>query len=188
MDDTQVDLVENLQTLEPTLRVLADVGPEIDSGLAYATVFPIGQNLIDRGIRGDYMNLWVVVDVTHARLKRGLFLGTRFGQDRIELVPAPGDLRRVLHRGGGSGPAESRRLAAVGAGPTAAWRTVPIDLRDDWPTALRHSGFDSTRPTAWSAEGLLPFMPGPAQDGLFTHIEMLSAPGSRIAVEMLPRG
>ncbi|MCV7223113.1 MCE family protein [Mycolicibacterium elephantis] len=91
VNDTQADLVRNLQNLEPTLRALADVGPEIDSALAYLPTFPLTQNLIDRGVRGDYMNLFVTVDLTNARIKRGLLLGTRLGQDRASLVPAPGD-------------------------------------------------------------------------------------------------
>jgi virulence factor Mce-like protein len=88
---TKDDLVRNLQNLEPTIRALADVGPDISTALAFATVFPLGQNLIDRGIRGDYMNLFVTIDLTRERLKRGLLAGTRFGDENIELVPAPGD-------------------------------------------------------------------------------------------------
>lgn len=91
VNDTQADLVKNLQNLTPTLQALADVGPEIDSALAYIPTFPLTQNLIDRGVRGDYVNLWVTVDFTNARLKRGLLLGTRLGQDRASLIPAPGD-------------------------------------------------------------------------------------------------
>nr|WP_040632568.1 MCE family protein [Mycolicibacterium phlei] len=89
--DTQADLVTNLENLAPTLRALADVGPEIDSALAWLPTFPMSQNLIDRGIRGDYMNLWVTVDLTNARIKRSMLLGTALGQDRASLVPAPGD-------------------------------------------------------------------------------------------------
>ncbi len=91
VNDTQADLVKNLQNLEPTLQALADVGPEIDTALAYIPTFPLTQNLIDRGVRGDYVNLWVTVDLTNARLKRGLLLGTRLGQDRASLTPTPGD-------------------------------------------------------------------------------------------------
>jgi phospholipid/cholesterol/gamma-HCH transport system substrate-binding protein len=91
VNDTQADLVKNLQNLEPTLQALADVGPEIDTALAYIPTFPLTQNLIDRGVRGDYVNLWVTVDLTNARIKRGLLLGTRLGQDRASLTPAPGD-------------------------------------------------------------------------------------------------
>ena len=56
---------------------------------------------------------------------------------------------------------------------------MAIDLRDDWPTALRDSGFDPSRPTAWIAEGLLIYLPPDAQDRLFDNITALSAPGSR---------
>jgi phospholipid/cholesterol/gamma-HCH transport system substrate-binding protein len=91
VNDTQADLVKNLQNLEPTLRALADVGPEIDTAIAWLPTFPLTQNLIDRGVRGDYVNLFVTVDLTNARIKRGLLLGTHLGQNRASLVPAPGD-------------------------------------------------------------------------------------------------
>jgi methyltransferase (TIGR00027 family) len=74
-------------------------------------------------------------------------------------------------------------LADLGANPTAERRTVSIDLRDDWPTALRQAGFDVTQPAAWSAEGLLPYLPPEAQDRLFDNITALSAPGSQLATE-----
>ena len=77
-------------------------------------------------------------------------------------------------------------LAGLGASPTAQRRTVGVDLRDDWPTALRRQGFDATQPTAWSAEGLLAYLPPQAQDRLFDHITELSAPGSRVATEQIP--
>ena len=78
---------------------------------------------------------------------------------------------------------KTRTLADLGAEPTARRQTVAIDLRDDWPTALVEAGFDPTAPTAWSAEGLLVYLPPEAQDRLFDDIAALSAPGSRIATE-----
>ncbi|MCA2243656.1 class I SAM-dependent methyltransferase [Mycobacterium sp. WUMAC-067] len=77
-------------------------------------------------------------------------------------------------------------LAGLGAAPTAQRRTISIDLRDDWPAALREGGFDVTQPTAWSAEGLLPYLPPEAQDRLFDNVTALSAPGSRVATEHVP--
>jgi methyltransferase (TIGR00027 family) len=77
-------------------------------------------------------------------------------------------------------------MADIGATPTAERRTVAIDLRDDWPAALRRSGFDDSQPTAWSAEGLLAYLPPDAQDRLFDNITALSAPGSRLATEFHP--
>src|SRR6202022_2043426 len=77
-------------------------------------------------------------------------------------------------------------MARLGAAPTTERRTVGIDLREGWPTALRESGFDDTKPTAWSAEGLLMYLPPEAQDRLFDHITALSAPGSQLATEFHP--
>lgn len=91
VNDTQSDLVTNLSNLDPTVRALADVGPDIDVALAFLPVMPFGQNLIDRGVRGDYMNLFAVMDLTVPRLKRTLFSGTRWGNEHAQLVPAPGD-------------------------------------------------------------------------------------------------
>ena len=76
-------------------------------------------------------------------------------------------------------------LTARGARPNARYQAVPIDLRGDWPAALREAGFDPSTPTAWSAEGLLPYLSAADQDLLFERIAKLSATGSRIAVEAL---
>jgi methyltransferase (TIGR00027 family) len=81
---------------------------------------------------------------------------------------------------------KTNTLKDLGADPTADRRAVAIDLRHDWPAALRSAGFDPTRPSAWSAEGLLPFLPPDAQDALLDNIAALSAPGSRLATENLP--
>ena len=75
-------------------------------------------------------------------------------------------------------------LAELNAAPTTEVRTVPIDLRQDWPAALRDAGFDATKPCAWTAEGLLPFLPADAQDRLLDNITALSVDGSRLATEV----
>ena len=77
-------------------------------------------------------------------------------------------------------------LHDLGAEPTAERRTVAVDLRDDWATALRDAGFDPQAPSAWSAEGLLVYLPEEAQDALFDTITALSAPGSRLAFDFVP--
>jgi phospholipid/cholesterol/gamma-HCH transport system substrate-binding protein len=91
INDTQADLVTNLQNLEPTIRALADVGPELGAAVAAGFVFPFTQNFVDHAVRGDYFNLHVQLDLSIPRLKRGLMLGTRFGQLDQPLVPAPGE-------------------------------------------------------------------------------------------------
>jgi len=91
VNDAGADLVHNLQNLGPTIEGLADVGPDINEALAFAVAYPFGQNTIDRGVRGDYMNLFVTLDLTTNRLKKGLLAGTRWGNEDVPLVPAPGD-------------------------------------------------------------------------------------------------
>jgi methyltransferase (TIGR00027 family) len=81
---------------------------------------------------------------------------------------------------------KTRTLAELGARPTSDRRAVAVDLRDDWPAALRAAGFDPGQPTAWSAEGLLGYLPPEAQDRLLDNITALSAPGSRFATESAP--
>ncbi|UQX10802.1 class I SAM-dependent methyltransferase [Candidatus Mycobacterium methanotrophicum] len=74
-------------------------------------------------------------------------------------------------------------LAGQGAEPNAERREVAIDLREDWPQALRDSGFDAGKLSAWIAEGLLIYLPAAAERQLFTGIDGLAAPASHVAVE-----
>ena len=81
---------------------------------------------------------------------------------------------------------KSSTLAEHGVTPSAERREVAVDLRNDWPAALRAAGFDPTAPTAWLAEGLLMYLPAEAQDRLFTQIGELSPAGSRVSAETAP--
>jgi hypothetical protein len=85
------DLVKNLQGLEPALRSLADIGPEISQALIFASAFPYGPAFADKITKGDYINLKATFDLTYPRLKRGILLGTRWGDENAKLIPAPGD-------------------------------------------------------------------------------------------------
>lgn len=76
-------------------------------------------------------------------------------------------------------------LAGLGAAPTTDRRTVAVDLRDDWPTALQKAGFDNAQRTAWIAEGLLGYLSAEAQDRLLDQITAQSVPGSQFATEVL---
>lgn len=83
---------------------------------------------------------------------------------------------------------EFKASALAGSLPAADRREVPIDLRDDWPTALRDKGFDPDARTAWLVEGLLRYLPADAQDRLLANIAELSAPASRVAINMTTHG
>jgi methyltransferase (TIGR00027 family) len=74
-------------------------------------------------------------------------------------------------------------LAEQQAKPNAERREIAIDLRDDWPQALRDNGFDPAKPSAWIAEGLLIYLPAAAEEQLFSGINALAAPGSHVAIE-----
>ena len=78
---------------------------------------------------------------------------------------------------------KTRTLADLGVVAPVEHRPLAVDLRDDWPAALRGAGFGLGRPTAWIAEGLLIYLPPAAQDTLFDRITGLSAKGSRLATE-----
>lgn len=78
---------------------------------------------------------------------------------------------------------EFKRQALAGHTSTAERREVAVDLRKDWPRALREHGFDPAKPSAWIAEGLLIYLPAAAQQQLFTGIDGLAAAGSHVAVE-----
>lgn len=91
VNDSGHQLVSDLIHIEPALRSLADIGPELNSAVAYASAFPYGPNAIERAVRGDFLNLFAVFDLTKPRLKRALFAGTQWGDEDAKLVPAPGD-------------------------------------------------------------------------------------------------
>jgi hypothetical protein len=95
INDSQADLVTNLKNLEPTIKALADVGPEFGAAIAAAFVFPFTQNFVDRAVRGDFFNLHFDFDLTIPRLKKGLLLGTHWGQLDMPVPPVPGDPYRM---------------------------------------------------------------------------------------------
>ncbi len=82
---------------------------------------------------------------------------------------------------------KTRTMRGLDATPTANRRAVGIDLRRDWPEALRRIGFDVDQPTVWIAEGLfIGFLPPALQDRLLDNVTALSAPGSRAAADYFP--
>jgi methyltransferase (TIGR00027 family) len=125
------------------------------------------------------------LDATEEGIKQAVILASGLDARAYRLAWAPGTTVFELDQ-----PDviafKTRTLAELGAEPTARRRTVAIDLRDDWPTALEEAGFDRSVPTAWSAEGLLGYLPPDAQDRLLDTITALSAPGSRFATESAP--
>lgn len=73
------DLKANLEALQPTLEQVVAAGPTIMNNLGNLSTFPFPQVTIDQGMRGDYANLWIVVDLTAERLQQSLLFGTPLG-------------------------------------------------------------------------------------------------------------
>jgi methyltransferase (TIGR00027 family) len=76
-----------------------------------------------------------------------------------------------------------RVLADLSAVPLARRVTVPVDLRDDWVSALTAAGFDPAAPSVWLAEGLLFYLPSAAERYLIDTVDELAAGGSALAFE-----
>ncbi|MCV7101481.1 class I SAM-dependent methyltransferase [Mycobacterium palustre] len=182
---------------EPLVRA---VGVEFLSRLAAGEVEPADLNDVHDGVTGSAGAMSRMVDNMAVRTKffDEFFLGATRGGIRQAVILASGLDARAYRLPWPAGTVvyevdqpeviefKGRTLAELGAAPTAERRVVAIDLRDDWPAAFRAAGFDPAQPTAWSAEGLLGYLPPEAQDRLLDTITELCAPGSRLATESAP--
>ena len=210
-DDDSWDLASSVgatATMVAAQRVLADREGLIDDPFAEPLVRAVGVDFFIRALDGEIELEDVDPRFSLQRAAEGMAVRTRHF-DRLFTDAAAAGVRQAVILAAGldarayrlSWPAgtivyevdqpkvidfKSRTLADLGAKPRADRRAVAIDLREDWPKALRHNGFDSSQPTAWIAEGLLIYLPAEAQDLLFDRITELSAPGSRVATEHIP--
>lgn len=137
-------------------------------------------------------------------MARHIVLRTRFFDDYLQQAAADG-LRQVVLLAAGLDarafrlpwPAGTRLfeldlpeslafkegvLRRAGARPRCARTVLPVDLREDWATAVAGAGFDPAEPTAWLIEGLLIYLGKEAAAALLETVGRLSAPGSRLAL------
>lgn len=195
-------------TMVAAQRALSHREKLIDDPYAEPLVRAVGVDLFNRMLDGDLDLTSVEPGFTPLRAAESMAVRTRFFDTMFLDAAAAGVRQAVILAAGLDArgyrlpwPAgttvyevdqpeviefKTTTLAGLGAKPSATLRTVAIDLREDWPKALQDSGFDPTQPTAWSAEGLLIYLPPHAQDTLFDNITALSAPGSRLATEHVP--
>jgi methyltransferase (TIGR00027 family) len=195
-------------TMVAAQRALATTGPDklINDPFAAPLVRAVGIDFFTRMVDGD-IAFPEGDDFDPVRMGHGMGVRTRFFDEHFESATQGGIRQAVILAAGLDARAyrlawpagtvvyevdlpqvidfKTTTLAGLGAEPTTERRTVAVDLRDDWPAALRAAGFDPQAPTVWSAEGLLVYLPPEAQDALFDTITALSAPGSRLACEFI---
>src|ERR1700740_1314912 len=175
-------------TMVAAQRALASAAGLIDDPFAAPLVRAVGIDVYSRLVNGE-----IPVTEEHEfdpdRMARGMAVRTRF-YDRHFLDATRSGIRQAVILAAGLDARASRvpvpkgtvvyevdlpdviafktsTLSKLGAEPTAERRTVTVDLRDDWPAALQAAGFDPQAPSAWSAEGLLVYLPPEAQDAVF---------------------
>jgi methyltransferase (TIGR00027 family) len=78
---------------------------------------------------------------------------------------------------------KARTLA--GAPPTCERIAVPIDLREDWPSALAAHGFDPGAPTTWLVEGLLLYLEADEVRALLGRLDAQARPGSLFLADLI---
>jgi methyltransferase (TIGR00027 family) len=186
-------------TMVAAARALASREPEalIDDPFAADLVRAVGVDFFTRLVDGE-IPLTALEGDGPRLMANVIAVRTRFFDDFFVNAGAAGIKQAVILASGSGGTVvyeidqpqviefKTTTMTSIGATPTAERRAVAIDLREDWPAALRANGFDDRQPTAWSAEGLLPYLPPDAQDRLFDNITALSTPGSQLATEYHP--
>jgi phospholipid/cholesterol/gamma-HCH transport system substrate-binding protein len=85
VNQVKENLVKELKDLGPVLQSLADAGPALTRSLDFFATYPFPREAMPLTIRGDYVNLTAVVDLTLSRLDAGLFTGTRWEGNLTEL-------------------------------------------------------------------------------------------------------
>lgn len=85
VDKTKSNLAAELEDLGPVLKSLADAGPAMTRALSHLSTYPFPKENIDNWVRGDFVNLTAIFDLTLSRLDAGLLTGTRFEGKLTEL-------------------------------------------------------------------------------------------------------
>jgi len=207
-DDDTWDLASSVgatATVVAMQRAVATRGPRplIHDPYAEPLVSAVGLDTFTRFARGEIDTEGDALDIR--RMSDGIAARTKYFDDFFAEATAAGIRQVVILASGLDARAYRLRwpvgttvyeldqpqviefktgvLADQGAVPAIEHRPIGIDLRADWPAALRSNGFDPAQPTAWIAEGLLIYLPPEAQDRLLENVTALSAPGSRVAAE-----
>ncbi len=154
VNDAGSDLVKNLQNLGPTIKALADIGPDLDAAIAYAPTFPFTQGFLDRYVRGDFVNGYFIIDLTNAGLRKSILRGTHWERLGAENVPAPGDPEYLQYKFGAPPGAPGGVVAPGPAGEPLnlghppPWGPLPGPPPAGAPASLNPQSADAPPPAA----------------------------------------
>lgn len=82
---------------------------------------------------------------------------------------------------------QDKEAKLTGVAPKCERHAVSIDLADDWPAALKKSGFDPGVPTLWLIEGLLVYLTEEQVTLLMARVNALSVPESIVLIDVVGR-
>ena len=74
------DLEANVASLHPTLKALADTGKSLTNSLDFMFTLPFPISRLDRVVRGDFANLYALLDFSVPRVRSDLLRGTPLGR------------------------------------------------------------------------------------------------------------
>lgn len=142
-------LATDLALLRPAVTKLAEAGSAVPRSLPLLATFPFPVSTIDRAVRGDYMNVYVTLDLTTPTVSRD------FGLDAKDssLAENSATLQEILNTVLGSGNPLTIPLRNLPAAKSSPAPTKPGAAGPGGTTATPPAGSSSTSPAPAPSSG-----------------------------------
>jgi phospholipid/cholesterol/gamma-HCH transport system substrate-binding protein len=85
VNQSKDSFVNNLRSIAPVFRELANAGPALTKGLDFLSTYPWVKSTLANWFRGDFANITLVIDLTLSRIDSSMFTGTRWEGDLTKL-------------------------------------------------------------------------------------------------------
>jgi phospholipid/cholesterol/gamma-HCH transport system substrate-binding protein len=106
INQTKTNLIKELKDIGPVLQSAADAGPALTRSLDLFVTLPFPKSMVEKIVRGDYLNVSVIVDLTLSRLDADFLTGSFLEGELTELelqwgrtigqIPSPYTARNPL--------------------------------------------------------------------------------------------
>ena len=106
INQTKTNLIKELKDIGPVLKSAADAGPALTRALDLFVTLPFPKSMVEKIVRGDYLNVSVIVDLTLSRLDADFLTGSFLEGELTELelqwgrtigqIPSPYTARNPL--------------------------------------------------------------------------------------------